>query len=80
MSALVAGRHSDAAVEVTAQCMAWDSGFRPAAAAEAIRIAHQANYQGRVGIARRLLGGFEDRYPDDPAIQIAQSLRESINN
>ncbi len=80
VSALVAGRHSDAALEVAAQCMAWDSEFRPATAAEAIRLFHQARHHGRAGLARRLLEDFEERYPGDPATEIAISLRDSIPN
>jgi len=78
VSELVTGRRSGDAVDVTAQCLEWEPGFRLANAAEVIRLATAARQMGRPAIARQLLEDFESRYPDDPAREIAQRLREEL--
>ena len=80
VSELIAGKRSGDAMKVTEQCLMWEPGFRPARAAEAIRLAKEARLVSRPAIARQLLQDFETCYPDDPALEIAQRLREELRS
>ncbi len=64
----VARRHLDA-----------DADFRPARAAELIRLVNVARDGGDRILARRLLADFEQHYANDPAIRVAQDLRRELS-
>lgn len=76
VSELIAARQSGAALEITGRCLQCDPAFRPARAAEAIRLVNEARSRGRPGLARQLLSDFEEHYPGDPALPVALELRE----
>jgi hypothetical protein len=75
VSALVDARRSSEALDVAERCLNCSPDFRPARAAEAIRLVQAARSSGRMKLADRLLSDFEDRYPGDPATAIAAQLR-----
>jgi len=75
ISVLITERRSGAALDVTARCLEWDPTFRPARAAETIRLVNEARDRGQTAIADALLADFEIIYPDDPALSIARNLR-----
>jgi hypothetical protein len=79
VSTLIENKQSGAALEIAERCLSWEPEFRPAHAAEAIRLANYARHSGHAGIGRQLLADFEMRYPNDPAREIALRLREEIS-
>ena len=53
-----------------------DPDFRPATAADLIRVVRIANAGGEPALARALLRDFERHFPGDPATAIVAGLRE----
>jgi hypothetical protein len=76
VSALIEARRSGEALDVAERCLDGSPEFRPARAAEALRLIQQARASGRAGLADRLLIDFEDRYPGDPTVAFAARLRD----
>jgi hypothetical protein len=70
VTALIDARRSTEAVDVAERCLSCSPEFRPARAAEAVRLIQAARSSGRSRLADRLLVDFEGRYPGDPAVAI----------
>jgi hypothetical protein len=68
------------ALDLVAQRLRLDPGFRPETAAATLRIAQIAARGGAPRIARALLADFADRYAGDPCIGAAQALAQHLGN
>lgn len=71
---LLDARRPAPALEVARRHLESDADFRPAKAAELIRLVNVARDAGDRILARRLLADFERHFPNDPATPIAQRL------
>jgi hypothetical protein len=76
---LAAGRTGEA-LKVTKASIEADAGFHPLAADDALRLARLARDGGDRPLARRLLAGFDSRYPDEESRRAALILAEQLDN
>ena len=75
---LLDARRTGAALDVVRERLRAVPGFRPAAAAETLRIAELARAAGDRATARALLDDYAQRYPGDPSTAVAARLRGEL--
>jgi hypothetical protein len=75
---LLEAKQASRAVKVARRHLAADADFRPARAAELIRLVTLARDAGDRPLARRLLADFEQHYANDPAVAIARELQQEL--
>jgi hypothetical protein len=71
---LLAARRLSEALRLTAERLKIDVNFRPLSGADAIRLAELARDGGERPLARSLLEGFDQHYPNDTGQALAQDL------
>ncbi|HSC05435.1 MAG TPA: hypothetical protein VLD59_01260 [Steroidobacteraceae bacterium] len=75
---LLQAKRVSQALKVARRHLAADADFRPARAAELIRLVTLARDAGDRPLARRLLVDFEQHYANDPAAAIARELQREL--
>ena len=75
---LLEAKRASQALKVTRRHLAADADFRPARAAELIRLVTLARDAGDRALARRLLADFDQHYANDPAAAIARELQQEL--
>jgi hypothetical protein len=75
---LLEAKRVSQALKVTRRHLAADADFRPARAAELIRLVTLARDAGDRALARRLLADFDQHYANDPAAAIARELQQEL--
>jgi hypothetical protein len=77
---LLEAKRTPQALNVARRHLQCDADFRPAHAAELIRLATGARDVGDRALARRLLADFGHHYPNDPAAPVAQRLQRELKH
>ncbi|MEQ1582065.1 MAG: hypothetical protein ABL964_15845 [Steroidobacteraceae bacterium] len=75
---LLAARRLSEALKLTAERLKIDVDFRPLSGADAIRLAQLARDAGERPLARSLLNGFDQHYPNDAGWALAQDLAQQL--
>ena len=75
---LLVAKRAPQALKIARRHLAADADFRPALAAELIRLVTLARDAGDRPLARRLLADFEQYYANDPAAPIARELQQDL--
>jgi hypothetical protein len=75
---LLEAKRASQALKVARRHLAADVDFRPARAAELIRLVTLARDAGDRPLARRLLVDFDQHYANDPATAIARELQQEL--
>ena len=75
---LLEAKRSSQALKVARRHLTADADFRPARAAELIRLVTLARDAGDRALARRLLADFDQHYANDPAAAIASELQQEL--
>ncbi|HSD74303.1 MAG TPA: hypothetical protein VLB75_05995 [Steroidobacteraceae bacterium] len=75
---LLAAKRAAEALKVARRHLGADADFRPALAAELVRLATYARDSGDRPLARRLLADFERHFPSDPAAPVARDLQQEL--
>lgn len=75
---LLDGKRAAQALKVARRHLEADADFRPARAAELIRLVTVARDAGDRPLARRLLADFERHYANDPAAPVARDLQRDL--
>lgn len=76
---LLDARRTGDALQIARQRLAVDPGFRPATGEQTVRVAELARLGGDRQLARALIEGFEQRFPQDPAAPRAQRLAAELD-
>jgi hypothetical protein len=75
---LLSGKNGAHALKIARRHLAADADFRPAHAAELIRLVTLARDAGDRALARRMLADFEQHYANDPAAAVARELQQQL--
>ncbi|HKE95788.1 MAG TPA: hypothetical protein VKB34_15840, partial [Povalibacter sp.] len=75
---LLAARRNGEALDIARARLKTDGNFRPESGETTLRLALLARDAGDRPVARTLLSDFDQRYPRDPALTAAISLREQL--
>jgi len=76
---LLEAKRTAQALKVARRHLQSDADFRPARAAELVRLVTAARDAGDRVLARRLLTDFDRHYPHDPAAPVAQQLQNELS-
>jgi len=79
VTALLDARRTGAALDVVRERLRSAPGFRPATAAETLRVAELARAAGDRTTARALLEDYAERHPGDPSAAVAAQWREELD-
>jgi hypothetical protein len=75
---LLGGKQGARALKIVRRHLGADADFRPATAAELIRLVTLARDAGDRALARRLLTDFEQHFANDPAAPVARELQQEL--